>query len=338
MAHRIALNFEDGITRFIECGENEVVADAAYRARLNIPMDCRDGACGTCKSRCDSGRFSMGFYIEDALTEEEAAEGYVLTCQFRPESDCIINIPATSVLCKSGPASFEAELASVRQLSDSTIGFTLALEEPETLSFLPGQYMQIAVPETGQRRAYSFSSCVSEGKVDFLVRNLPGGLMSTYLATQAAPGDRVTMHGPVGAFYLREIRRPTLFLAGGTGLAPFLAMLDHIERDGGPVHPIRLLYGVTRDIDMVEVEKLQRFAEVLKDFTFDVCVADQSSHCSRIGFVTDHFGTDDLNSGDSDVYLCGPPPMVDAVKAHFDRLGVKPASFYHEKFLAAEAA
>ncbi|WP_406873125.1 benzoate 1,2-dioxygenase electron transfer component BenC [Aminobacter sp. P9b] len=338
MAHRIALNFEDGVTRFIECDGNEVVADAAYRARLNIPMDCRDGACGTCKSKCESGRFRMGDYIEDALSEDEASEGYVLTCQLRPESDCVISIPATSALCKSGPTAFEAELADVRKLSDTTIGFTVALDQPDALSFLPGQYMQVSVPGTSESRAYSFSSCVSGGRADFLVRNIPGGLMSTYLSSQAATGDRLTLRGPVGAFYLRELRRPTLFLAGGTGLAPFLAMLEYLEEQGGPAHPVRLVYGVTRDVDMVEVEKLERFAGTMEDFTFDVCVSDTASTHSLTGFVTDHFGAADLNDGEADVYLCGPPPMVDAVKAHFDKIGVKPAAFYHEKFVAAEAA
>ena len=50
MTHQIALTFEDGVTRFIECRDGETVADASYRAGINIPLDCRDGACGTCKS------------------------------------------------------------------------------------------------------------------------------------------------------------------------------------------------------------------------------------------------------------------------------------------------
>jgi benzoate/toluate 1,2-dioxygenase reductase subunit len=58
--HRIALNFEDGVTRFIEARADELVADAAYRVGVNIPMDCRDGACGTCKCQCESGDYSLG--------------------------------------------------------------------------------------------------------------------------------------------------------------------------------------------------------------------------------------------------------------------------------------
>ncbi|MEK1850956.1 MAG: benzoate 1,2-dioxygenase electron transfer component BenC [Phyllobacterium sp.] len=335
---KVALNFEDGVTRFVECGPNELLVDAAYRARLNIPMDCRDGVCGTCKSHCESGRYSMESYIEDALTEDEAAQGYVLTCQMRPESDCVVSVPATSKLCKSGPSSFGARLSEVRHLSDTTIGFTLELDEPDSLTFLPGQYMQVSVPETAHSRAYSFSSRVNGGRIDFLVRNIPGGLMSTYLSSRAAPGDRLMMHGPSGAFYLRDLHRPALFLAGGTGLAPFLAMLDHLKEKGRSAQPIHLLYGVTRDADMVEVGKLEEFAEAIPEFTFGVCVADAASSASRKGFVTDHFGPEDLHGGDSDVYLCGPPPMVEAVRKHFEIIGIKPASFHYEKFNASEAA
>ena len=70
MSHQIALTFEDGVTRFIECRDNETVADASYRSRINIPLDCRDGVCGTCKSFCESGRYELGEYIVDeAMTE-----------------------------------------------------------------------------------------------------------------------------------------------------------------------------------------------------------------------------------------------------------------------------
>ena len=84
MDHQIGLNFEDGITRFIECRSGETVADASYRVGINIPLDCRDGACGTCKCHVESGLYDGGNYIEDALTEEEASRGYCQVEPFRP--------------------------------------------------------------------------------------------------------------------------------------------------------------------------------------------------------------------------------------------------------------
>ncbi len=118
MNHRIALNFEDGVTRFIDAEPGETVADAAYRQGINIPLDCRDGACGTCKCLAEAGRYDLGQdYIDDALTEEEAERGYVLTCQMRAQSDCVVRVPASSPVCKTGQARFEASISEVRQLS-----------------------------------------------------------------------------------------------------------------------------------------------------------------------------------------------------------------------------
>ena len=107
MSHRIALNFEDGVTRFIDCAPTETVADASYKLGINIPLDCRDGACGTCKAFAESGQYDGGSYIEDALTDEEAEEGYVLCCQMRPKSDCVLRIAASSDVCKTKGAALQ---------------------------------------------------------------------------------------------------------------------------------------------------------------------------------------------------------------------------------------
>ena len=125
MGHNIALNFEDGFTRFVEGRPGETVADASYRVGINIPLDCRDGACGTCKCRVQSGEYDGGDYIEDALTEEEAAEGLALACQMRPKTDVVVDIFASSEVCKTKGQAFQARLKAVDKLSETTIAFTL---------------------------------------------------------------------------------------------------------------------------------------------------------------------------------------------------------------------
>ena len=96
--------------------------------------------------------------------------------------------------------------------------------------------------------------------------------------------------------------------------------------------PVTLIYGVTRDQDLVMVEALEAFAQRLPNFGFVTCVADPQTAHPRQGYVTQHMAADVLNDGDVDVYLCGPPPMVDAVRQHFKNQGVTPASFHYEKF------
>jgi benzoate/toluate 1,2-dioxygenase reductase subunit len=333
MSHHIALQFEDGITRFIACNDKETLSDAAYRQRVNIPLDCRDGACGTCRAHCESGSYDMpeSSYIEDALEAADAAKGFVLACQMRPTSDCVVRILATSQACKSGAHGYQGTIASVEQFSRSTIRFAIDVEEGAAPGFLPGQYVNVRIPGTELTRSYSFSSAPGAGRVEFVVRNVPDGRMSDYLANRAGAGDAITFLGPFGSFYLRPVARPVLFLAGGTGIAPFLSMLRSLEQTGF-AHPVRLVYAVTNEFDLIGLDELERIAAAHPNFSYVSCVAAPESTHPRKGYATAHVEPAWMNHGDVDVYLCGPPPMVDAVRGWLADTGVNPASFHYEKF------
>lgn len=341
MCYKIALNFEDGVTRFIGCNSGEKVLDAAYRAKVNLPMDCSDGVCGTCKCRAESGSYDLGDdYIEDALTADEAENGLVLTCQMRPTSDCVLSVPTTSLACKTGHQKFAATVTTVTQHQDAAIVLELDVDTGTSPSFLPGQFVNIEVPGCGQNRSYSFSSAPGDQRIAFLIKLIPDGIMSGWLAG-AKPGDKLELTGPLGSFYLREVKRPLLFLAGGTGLAPFLSMIETLVRAESD-QTIHMIYGVTRDLDLVLVDEIEAYAARLPNFTFTTVVAEPTSKHPAKGWVTQHMPEEVFHGGDVDVYLCGPPPMVDAVRKHFDDNGVSPNSFYYEKFtpnaVAKEAA
>jgi benzoate/toluate 1,2-dioxygenase reductase subunit len=335
MSYNIALQFEDGVTRFISCNENEKLADAAYRQKVNIPLDCRDGACGTCRGLCESGSYNMpeSSYIDDALTPEEAAQRQILACQMKPTSDCVVRIPATSAACKTGVSDFPGKLAAVEQLSASTIRFSVALDAPDLLGFLPGQYVNVKVPGSDQTRSYSFSSAPTAALASFVVRNVPHGLMSTYLSERAQAGQAMSFTGPFGSFYLRPVQRPVLLLAGGTGIAPFLSMLDTLAAKGF-TQPVRLVFAVTNDHDLVALEQLDRIAADHPQFQYVTSVAAEASTHTRKGYATAHVEPGWMNGGDVDIYLCGPVPMVEAVRGWLDSTGIKPASFHFEKFSA----
>jgi benzoate/toluate 1,2-dioxygenase reductase subunit len=329
MGYTIALNFEDGVTRFVAQRAGETVADAAYRVGINIPLDCANGACGTCKCRVESGAFDPGTFIADALSDDEAAQGLALACQIVPESDLTVAVAASSAACRTKPQSIRTALRSVTRLSETAMGFTI--EAPAGFGFLPGQYVNIRVPGTTAQRSYSFASVLGEEVLSFLIRDIPAGLMSTWLRDVAAPGMMLELTGPQGAFYLRDIRRPALFLAGGTGLAPFLSILGRLAETGS-AHPIHMVYGVSNDVDLVAVDALAEYAGRIDGFTFTTCVAGPSSLHPRKGYVTDHLAPEALHGGDVDIYLCGPPPMVDAVGLWLRQQKLTPANFYYEKF------
>ncbi len=335
-SYRIALNFEDGVTRFIDCGANEKVLDSAFRQRINLPMDCSDGVCGTCKCRAESGSYDMGDdYIDDALTQDEAAKGLVLTCQMVPSSDCVIAVPVPSTACKTGTAQFSASVREVVSFDDSAYELVLdcSLDAPV---FLPGQYVNIGVPGSDKHRSYSFSSAPGSASLRFFIKQVSGGLMTTWLK-DALPAQKLQLTGPLGSFYLRPVGRPLLMLAGGTGLAPFLSMLEVLTAQELR-QPIHLIYGVTRDQDLVMVDRLEDYAARLKGFSFSTCVADPQTAHPRQGYVTQHMPPEVLHQGNVDVYLCGPPPMVDAVQKHFAAAGIEPAQFYYEKFASADTS
>ncbi len=332
MAYNIALQFEDGVTRVIACEPTELVADAAYRQKINIPLDCRDGACGTCKCHCESGSYEMGVYIDDALADDEAAQGYVLTCQMQPRSDCVIRVPASAAACKTEVGTHGGKLTRIARDSATTVTFTLQAERP--LSFLPGQYVNIQVPGSKETRSYSFSSAPNQTELSFLIRDVPNGLMSTYMRSKANTDDFVMFAGPYGSFYLRPTVRPILMLAGGTGLAPFLSML-HWLKDNPTDQPITLAYGVNTDDDLVELGTLAELKSVLPNLDYFTVVLDSESQHPRHGYVTEHLSPGQLNGGEVDIYVCGPPPMVEGVRRWMAGIGVSPRNFYFEKFSSA---
>ncbi|MEU6134092.1 benzoate 1,2-dioxygenase electron transfer component BenC [Nocardioides sp. NPDC047086] len=335
--HQVALSFEDGVTRFITVREDQTVADASYRQRINIPLDCRDGACGTCKALCESGEYDGGTYIEDALSEAEAAEGYALPCSMKPRSDLALQIATTSEVAKTGAASYTGTVVGLDRLSPTTVELSIDIPNRGELAFLPGQYVNIAVPGTEVTRSYSFANAPHQERLVFLVKLTPGGAMSTWLTERAAVGDEVTFTGPNGSFFLREARRPVLMLAGGTGLAPVLSMLRQLEVDGCD-RGGRLVYGVSTDDDLVKLDEVGELVSRLPGFTWDQCVSDPASTAANKGYVTSLIREEDLHGGDVAIYLCGPPPMVEAVRTHVAGAGLEPTGFYYEKFALAVPA
>ena len=336
--HQVALAFEDGVTRFITCRDDQTVADASYRQRINIPLDCRDGACGTCKAFCESGSYDGGTYIADALSDDEASSGYVLPCSMKPRSDLVLQIASTSEVAKTQAATYKGKLVELQRLSATTVQIGVEIPNRAQLAFLPGQYVNIAVPGTDVTRSYSFSNAPHEELLTFLVKLTPGGAMSTYLTDRAAVGDDLTFTGPHGSFFLREAEQPVLLLAGGTGLAPILAMLRKLRADGSH-RRAHLVYGVSTDEDLVELETLAEVATGLPGFSWDYCVADPASSAPNKGpekaYVMSLIRPEHLYDGDVAMYLCGPPPMVEAVRKHVADGGIEPTGFYYEKFALA---
>jgi benzoate/toluate 1,2-dioxygenase reductase component len=149
------------------------------------------------------------------------------------------------------------ELVAIWHCVDRTEGRNGEPLEGALPMFLPRQYVNVTAQNETAKRPYSFASAPAADVATFLIRNVPGGKMSGYLEAKAKRGDRLFLNGPFGSFYLRALRQPILFLVGGTGIGPILSMLEFLAAWGANDQPVRLVYSVRDDADLVEVDPIE---------------------------------------------------------------------------------
>ena len=335
MNHKVAFSFADGKTLFFPVKPNEILLDAALRNGINIPLDCREGVCGTCQGRCESGQYSQDYVDEEALSAQDLEQRKMLSCQTRVQSDAAFYFDFDSSLCNSaGPASLSGSVIEVRQVSESTAILYLDLGSSEpTLDFLPGQYARLTVPGTSNKRSYSFANRpASNNQLQFLIRLLPDGVMSNYIRERCLVGDTLQLEAPLGAFYLRHVAKPLILVAGGTGLSALLGMLDQLA-DMGCEQPVHLYYGVRGAADLCESERIAAYAERIPGFRYTPVLSEPDAQWSgKRGYIAEHLDSSELRDNEADMYVCGPPPMVESIRNWLQEQPHKAIQLYYEKF------
>ncbi|WP_300630075.1 anthranilate 1,2-dioxygenase electron transfer component AntC [Pseudomonas sp.] len=330
MNHKVAFSFADGKTLFFPVSANEILLDAALRNGINIPLDCREGVCGTCQGRCESGDYTQDYVDEEALSSLDLQQRKMLSCQTRVKSDATFYFDFDSSLCNApGPVQVRGTVSEVQLVSASTAILQLRVDAP--LDFLPGQYARLSVPGTDSWRSYSFAN-LPRDQLQFLVRLLPDGVMSNYLRERCQVGDEVLMEAPLGAFYLRHVTQPLVLVAGGTGLSALLGMLDQLAADGC-AYPVHLYYGVRGAQDLCEAARIGSYASNIADFRYTEVLSDASPQWTgKRGYLTDHFDVAQLRDRSTDMYVCGPPPMVESIQQWLADQALDGVQLYYEKF------
>ncbi|MEX0840069.1 MAG: FAD-binding oxidoreductase [Parvibaculum sp.] len=333
MTFQVTVRYSDGATRVMAVGADQTVLQAAEENGIPVVSACQSGVCGTCVGRCTEGSYEPGNVV--ALNRSECDEGRILACQARVRSDCTVEFEYPFDGNAARIVVGEATVTRVERLAPETALLALDVSGlPAALGFRPGQFAQLRVPGGESWRSYSFTHADDKGsEVEFLIRLLPEGAMSDWLRNRAAPGDRIKLRAPRGDFHLREVARPVVLVAGGTGLSAILAIAEQLVADACP-QPIRLNYGVTRATDLVLLDRIERLAATHPDFTWEAIVAEPSPDWSgRTGLVTDLLADTDLRGGAVDIYLCGPSAMIDATRAWLGERHFNGANLWYEKFL-----
>jgi len=331
--HQLTCVFEDGTSRTFQAAPFETIYQAALRSGLTLQTDCREGACGTCKALCSDGQVAIGDVSDEALSDEEARDGYVLTCQAKAKSALLLEFPYPFEMSGKPAQRVQAEVASHEAVAEGVVRLELAVSQ--ALSFLPGQYVKLTVPDRVPGRSFSFANAPSDGgtRLEFYVRLLPSGAMSDYLREHVQVGDAVEIDGPYGQFFLRPPqKRRVLMVAGGTGLAPMLSMLAVLTEQQAAPPEVQLLYGANQTSELFGRERIA----ALGDWVTLRCavVEPDASWTGQVGHVTTLIDEQAVEQPDNtDVYLCGPPPMIDTARERLLALGVPPRRIYAERFL-----
>lgn len=313
--HRITLAFLDQQLE-LEASPDETILNVARQHNIPIRRECEVGLCGSCKALRLSGEVYLYEDEPEGLTSHERDQGAILTCQAHALTDVVLNFDYAMAEAVEEAMTFEARISHLEWLAPSVVRIDLTPEaSAPAFTFKAGQYANIIVPEAGCERAYSFASAPgSTDMLSFLIRVLPAGRMSDFLRSRAQVGQVLQLNAPHGVFFLRDGTAPLLFVAGGTGLGPFISMLQHLVDTNDTQRKVTLLYGVNRaDEDMVPLSLLEAFRSRLSHFEFKVAAVDScGSPGVSDGFVTGLLSEAMLDEGKAEAYLCGPPAMIES--------------------------
>jgi propane monooxygenase reductase subunit len=340
MADKHVVRFEPvGID--IEVDEDQTVLRAAAEQGVMLMHGCKEGQCAACKSFLLEGEdVELDRYSTFALPDYEKEEGYTLLCRAHVYEDVTIELlNYDEEMIRSGLPIVQAraEVVANEALTHDLRHLVLRLIEPTEVQFFPGQYVDISVPGTEESRSFSMANISSreDGRLEFVIKIYPGGLFSEFLANAVNVGDELELTGPFGVFTLRDNPNADLiFLGGGAGMAPILALLRTMA-DRGINRRATFYYGARQRKDLCLEKELRELAEVLPDFRYIPALSDQDKGPDwdgEVGLITDVVRRNESDLAGADAYVCGPPPMVEAAVELLAGLGVQDKRIFYDKF------
>lgn len=331
----------DGIEQPLQVNPKETILQAALRQGVRFPHSCRVGGCASCKCQLKSGKVKELTESAYILSDQELADGYILACQSVPKTDLELRVDN---LNSGGPhfpvVKLNGEVEQVQRHTHDIVELKLQLEQP--IHYAAGQYALLSLPgQIDEPRSYSFATApLSDGSrnISFYIRAVPGGLMSQWAQRNDIVGATVKIAGPYGDFYLRDSTQPLLCIAGGSGLAPIKALLEDALAFQCS-RPVTFLFGARTQQDLYCVDTLRTLARNwLADFKFVPVLSEEpldSDWDGARGWVTDFI--DAHLSPIAQVYMCGPPAMLDAAETKLKASGIPADQIFSDKFVDRSA-
>ena len=309
----------------------EAILGAALRHGIGLPYGCRNGACGSCIASLVSGNVHYPEGDPEALTTPDQ----VVVCQAQPASDLIINVREVTADHDISIKTFPCRAEHLERLSHDVMLVQLKLPQTERMQFLAGQYIEFILKD-GRRRAFSIANPPHhDAYLELHIRHIPGGSFTGHVFDDLRDRSLMRIEGPLGSFYLREDSpRPLLLMGGGTGIAPLKGMLEHAFYTGLD-RPIHLFWGVRAKRDLYLDDLPRQWETEHSFFKYTPVLSDpqdQDHWRGATGYVSDAVIAEYPDLSEFDIYMSGPPVMIDAATPLFVAHGAQTDHIYSDAF------
>jgi CDP-4-dehydro-6-deoxyglucose reductase, E3 len=311
----------------------ETVLDAARRAGLALPYSCLSGVCGSCKATLISGECHYPNNPPNGLNAAEVARHQVLLCQAAPLNDIVIAAREVPSIAHLPRRTLPLKLIEKELLAPDVMRLVLRPPQGQTLQRLAGQYLDVLLAD-GKRRAFSIANAPHSGpQIELHVRHVAGGDFTRRVFTEVNVGAVLRVEGPLGTFVPREdSERPMLLVAGGTGFAPIKALVEHFLHLGSR-RPMHLYWGARRLEDLYLRQLPEQWAATTPSLHFIPVISDvEEAHGVRSGLVHEAVLEDWPDLSAFDIYMSGPPALIDAGRRSFTQAGLPEERLYYDSF------
>ncbi len=326
----------NGGDRVLEVPGGEPVLASLKGEGIFIPSACGGrGTCAYCKLKILEGGGPVSPTELPLLTDEEVADNVRICCQVKLRNDIAIEVPEHLLAARE----YTGVVEKIRDMTHDIKEVRIRLTDPEEIEFVAGQYVQLEAPPypgspQSVYRAYSMSSPPSDSAaVELIIRLVPDGICTTWVFTVLKEGDEVRISGPYGDFRLSETDRPMIWIAGGSGMAPFWSILRHMK-DNGIAREVTYFFGAVGKRDLFLVDELRQMEDELDWFTFIPALSGEQEQDwdGERGLITEVVDRHVEQGTEAEAYLCGSPGMIDAAAKVLADKGIGEDRTFFDKF------
>ena len=230
---------------------------------------------------------------------------------------------------------FDTLLENISVWSPSVKSFDFRYKDGRTLDFLAGQFIMANVPREGKtvRKPYSIASPPSQkGSLQLIITRVEGGYVSNYFHSLKV-GDHLPMDGPYGKFIIQEPFQDLIFVATGTGIAPFRSQILTLF-DRGVQEQIWVFFGVRYEDQILYEPEWRELEARHKNFHFVPTISRPrpGKWNGETGYVQNAIKKYISDPRGKDIYICGIVPMVEDVKKIAAEMGVAASKVHDEKY------